>query len=109
MAAVRFALRDPANLTAAIAYYRATLSGQGLTDDPTVNALQDAANGTPPLPTLYLHGGDDGCMGAELAPLAGSVLTHPGSRVEVVDDAGHFLHVERPDEVARLILDFLAE
>lgn len=106
---VKDALRDPANLTAAIGYYRATLSGQGLTDDPTVNALQGAANGTPPLPTLYLHGATDGCMGAELAPLAASILTHPGSRVEVVDDAGHFLHVERPDAVGRLVLDFLAE
>jgi pimeloyl-ACP methyl ester carboxylesterase len=30
-----------------------------------------------------------------------------GSRVEVIDDAGHFLHVERPDVVNRFILDFL--
>ena len=32
----------------------------------------------------------------------------PGSRVEIVDGAGHFLHVERPDAVGRLVLDFLA-
>jgi pimeloyl-ACP methyl ester carboxylesterase len=30
-----------------------------------------------------------------------------GSVVEVVDDAGHFLHVERPAVVNPLILDFL--
>jgi pimeloyl-ACP methyl ester carboxylesterase len=27
--------------------------------------------------------------------------------VEVIEDAGHFLHVERPDVVNRAILDFL--
>jgi len=107
--AVKDALRDPANLAAAIGYYRATLSGVGLDDSPEVTALQAAAGQTPRLPMLYLHGRDDGCMGADLAAGARTVLTHPGSRVEVVDDAGHFLHVERPDAVNRLVLDFLAE
>ena len=106
---VKDALRDPANLVAALGYYRATLGGVGLDDSPTVAALQDAANAAPPLPTLYLHGRTDGCMGADLADLAATVLTHEGSRVELVDDAGHFLHVERPELVNRLVLDFLAE
>jgi pimeloyl-ACP methyl ester carboxylesterase len=103
------ALRDPANLAAAIGYYRASLGGVGLDDSPEVEALQTASNGTPPLPTLYLHGRTDGCMGSDLAGEAVSALTHEGSRVELVDDAGHFLHVERPEAVNRLILDFLAE
>ena len=106
---VKDALRDPANLAAAIGYYRATLSGVGLDDSPEVTALQDASNAAPPLPTLYLHGRTDGCMGVDLAGQATAALTHGGSRVELVDDAGHFLHVERPDVVNRLILDFLAE
>jgi pimeloyl-ACP methyl ester carboxylesterase len=108
LAHVKDALRDPANLAAAIGYYRATLGGVGLSDDPTVVALQNAASGAPPLPALYLHGATDGCMGAELAGLASSVLTHEGSRVEIVDGGGHFLHVERPDAVNALVLDFLA-
>jgi pimeloyl-ACP methyl ester carboxylesterase len=109
LAHAKDALRGPANLAAAIGYYRATLGGVGLDDSPEVVALQNAANGAPPLPTLYLHGRTDGCMGADLAGRAGAALTHPGSRVSLVDDAGHFLHLEQPEVVSRLVLDFLAE
>ena len=28
--------------------------------------------------------------------------------IEIIDGAGHFLHLERPDEVNRRILEFLA-
>jgi pimeloyl-ACP methyl ester carboxylesterase len=106
---VKDALRDPANLGAAIGYYRATLGGVGVDTSAEVQALQDAAARPPPVPALYLHGRTDGCMGADLAELAGTALTTPGSRAEIVDDAGHFLHLERPDVVNRLIGDFLAE
>ncbi|HEX8802792.1 MAG TPA: alpha/beta fold hydrolase, partial [Acidimicrobiales bacterium] len=91
---VKAALRDGANLAAAIGYYRATLGGVGLSTDPEVADLQAAADGkAPPLPTLYLHGRTDGCMGADLATAAAPLLAEPGSRVELVDDAGHFLHL----------------
>ncbi len=104
---VKEALRDPANLQAALGYYRATLGGVGL--DPALEAVQNAGNEVPPQPTLYLHGRTDGCMGIEVAEGARGLLTGPGSRMEVVDDAGHFLQLERPDVVNRLVLDFLAE
>jgi pimeloyl-ACP methyl ester carboxylesterase len=107
LAWVKDALRDPANLAAAIGYYRATLSGVGLDDRPEVQAIDAAVNGPVPVPTLYLHGRDDGCLGADLAGPAGAVLTAPGSRVELVDGAGHFLHLERPDVANELVLGFL--
>jgi pimeloyl-ACP methyl ester carboxylesterase len=31
-----------------------------------------------------------------------------GSQMEVIDEAGHFMHVERPDVVNRHIVEFLA-
>ena len=34
-------------------------------------------------------------------------LTAEGSALEVVEGAGHFLHLERPDVVNGLVLDFL--
>jgi pimeloyl-ACP methyl ester carboxylesterase len=101
------ALRDPANLLAAIGYYRATI-GTG-PRHPDYD-LVEASGALPlPMPTLYLHGTDDGCMGAEL--IDDGVLTSlpaEGSRVELVEGTGHFLQLERPDVVNRLILDFLA-
>ena len=99
-------LRDPANLGAALGYYRATLSGVGV--DPSLDAVQSAGSAPPPQPAMYLHGRNDGCIGVEVADGSDSFLTTPGSRVELIDDAGHFLHLERPDVVNALVLDFLA-
>ena len=103
--AVKDALGDPANLAAALGYYRATLGGIGV--DAALDAVQNKGNDTTPQPTLYLHGRADGCMGLEVAQAAAAFLTSPGSRMQVVDGAGHFLHVEKPDEVNQLIIDHL--
>ncbi len=104
---VKDALRDPANLAAALGYYRATL-GSG-TRAPELDAVEAAGAGPLPRPVLYLHGADDGCMGAELVD-DGVLASLPadGSRFEIVAGTGHFLHLERPDAVNELILGFLA-
>lgn len=99
-------MASPENLAAALGYYRQTLDASR--QDPDLAEAQSATLSVPPRPLLYLHGRDDGCMGAELAELAGGFLTVEGSRAEVLDGVGHFLHLERPDEVNRLILDFVA-
>lgn len=105
IAHVKDALRDPAHLAAALGYYRATLGDVGV--DPALNDVQAAAGRPTAQPTLYLHGRTDGCMGVEFAESAGPFLTAEGSRAEIVEDAGHFLHVEQPELVNRLIVDFV--
>ena len=105
-AAVKDALRDPANLSAALGYYRAQWGTEPPSSTPELDEAQAAVAGIPPQPTLYLHGVDDGCIGAELAAGVGDLLSE-GSRSVVVEGCGHFLHVERPDEVNRLVIDFL--
>jgi len=104
VAHVKDALRDPAHLAAALGYYRATL-GDG-PKDPALDGVQAATQQVPTQPTLYLHGRADGCIGVEVAELCATMLP-PHARVEVVEGAGHFLQVEKPDEVNRLVLDFL--
>lgn len=100
------ALRDPANLQAALGYYRATL-GAGARS-PEGDAIEAAGAQPLPMPVLYLHGATDGCMGAELID-DGVLASLPaeGSRYEIVADAGHFLQLEQPEAVNRLIVDFV--
>ena len=95
--------REPA---AALGYYRATFNPTR--QSPELAAEEAAVLATPPQPHLYLHGSDDGCMAAELARGAGVFLPVPGSRAEIIDGTGHFLHLEDPDSVNRLIVDFVA-
>ena len=104
---VKESLRDPANLHAAIEYYRATLNpAEHTTAD--YQAEEAAIDGTPTQPHLYLHGESDGCIGVEVGRLAEPLLTVPGSRLEVIEGAGHFLQLEQPERVNRSILEFLA-
>lgn len=102
---VKDALRDPANLSAALGYYRATIGGVGLV--PELQAAEDAINGTPTQPHLYLHGRTDGCMGAEIAEQAAAFMPVPGSEAVIVEGAGHFLQLEKPDEVNDRIVSFV--
>ena len=60
----------------------------------------------PRLPTLYLHGADDGCMTAQFTSFVSPALP-AGSDVAVIEGAGHFLQLERPDDVGRRIVEFL--
>lgn len=105
VAAVKDSLRDDANLSAALGYYRATIGGIGT--DAMFDDIQNAGVGPVTKPALYLHGADDGCLGVDFAEPTAAFLTHDRSRVEIVEGAGHFLQLERPDEFNRLVLDFL--
>jgi pimeloyl-ACP methyl ester carboxylesterase len=104
---VKNALRDPANLGAAMSYYRHTLGGAF--NDPALADEQGASMQVPDVPTLYLHGATDGCFPAPSREQLDGAFTSPGSRAEVVADAGHFLQYEQPERVAQLIVDFLAD
>lgn len=70
-------------------------------------AEQQAALDQAPQPTLYLHGATDGCVRADLARGA-ELLLAPSSRMLVIEDAGHFLHLEKPTEVNDHILAWVS-
>ena len=105
VARVKESIGDPAHIAAAIGYYRA-LYDPALAD-PELAEEQNAALAPTPKPTLYLHGRNDGCM---LLSSIGNPLDFmaEGSKMVVIDDAGHFMNVEQPDVVNRHILEFLA-
>jgi pimeloyl-ACP methyl ester carboxylesterase len=104
-AEVKESLRDPANLAAALGYYRATLGGVGL--DPAYDAIQAAGAQPVEIPALYVHGRDDGCLGVGFAEPTAAHLTHERSRVEIMDGAGHFLQLDDPATFNRLVVDFV--
>ena len=60
----------------------------------------------PKLPSLYLHGRDDGCMTSAFTRWIPDALPDD-SDVTVVDNAGHFLQLDEPDKVADLVLGFI--
>jgi pimeloyl-ACP methyl ester carboxylesterase len=101
-------LHAPEHLSAALGYYRADEPGlyEGGAADPFA-AEHAALLTTAPQPTLYLHGDQDGCVDVAFAAGAMPHLA-PGSRMDVVEGAGHFPQLERPDEVNERILAWVA-
>lgn len=71
--------------------------------DPALAELAVRTEAPAPEPLLLLAGADDGCIEAKWFTEEGLA---PGSRIEVLEGAGHFMHLDRPDEVARLLLDW---
>lgn len=97
--------REPGVLEAALAYYRCALDPERH-DPGLADAQQRVALSPIEVPTLVLHGANDGCVGVEL--LAGMEAYFPrGLRIEIVPNAGHFVHLERPDVVNSVVLDYL--
>ncbi len=105
MEALKQTFRQPGVASAALAYYRQNFRPD--LQDPALADLQ-ARIGRAPIgvPTLYLHGADDGCIAASLAGNMASLFT-AGLQSTIVPGAGHFAHLEKPDEINQAILGFI--
>jgi pimeloyl-ACP methyl ester carboxylesterase len=97
-------LPDEPRRAAAIGYYRAAARQWQLPE--RYAAYQEAWTAAPVVPTLYLQGAADGCLDVRWVDRVAQHLP-VGSPTAVVDDAGHFLQLERPEVVAERVLDFL--
>jgi pimeloyl-ACP methyl ester carboxylesterase len=106
MAALKETFRKPGVLSATLGYYRALFDPAF--QDPEYAERQGKMNVEPiDVPALTIHGVDDGCIGCDLVD--GMAAYFPrGLATELIPEAGHFVHQERPAVVNRLALDFLA-
>lgn len=59
-------------------------------------------------PVLFLYGLNDGCLSARLSALAFRPEDYAaGGRALALEGVGHFLHLEDPDSISDLVLQFL--
>ena len=96
LAAVLDCFNQPGAIEAALQYYR-----QAFAVPPPEQYLPIAC------PALYIHGQQDGCIGIELAQPDQSLFTN-GCDYYSVAAAGHFVHLEKPDEFNQRVAAFIA-
>ena len=106
LASVKKTLAEPGVLTAALGYYRSLFSGPP-SDPALAEVQQKTLAGLLSMPCLYVHGAKDGCIGVELTGEMHKYVAGPFKRV-VVEDAGHFVHLERTDIFNGAVKEFLA-
>lgn len=100
-------LRQPGVQRSALAYYREALSPKRL---PLTPARRAANAYAVEVPTLALTGRNDGCIDCEIFKTLCRDEDFPsGLEVHVVEDAGHFLHQEQPDQVNALLLNWFCQ
>ncbi|WP_051325593.1 alpha/beta fold hydrolase [Glycomyces tenuis] len=95
---------DAALAANALRIYRANFDTS--LHDPGLAELAATTEEPASVPMMVLAGAEDGCIPPSAFADAEAGLA-PGSRVETLPDAGHFMHLDRPDEVARLVLEWL--
>jgi pimeloyl-ACP methyl ester carboxylesterase len=101
---VKATFRQPGVVTAALNYYRHTFHPANR--DPALQPLQERASAAPTsVPTLAVHGARD--RPGRLEAFEGmDDLFVKGLEKVVYPGAGHFVHLERPGDVNRRIVEF---
>jgi pimeloyl-ACP methyl ester carboxylesterase len=92
-------------LAAALGYYRSPFAG--VPEDPFLAGVQSRI-GTEQIgvPTLYIHGAQDGCIGAYICEGMEGLFSGRCEK-QIIDGAGHFVHQEVPEEFNRRVLNFI--
>jgi pimeloyl-ACP methyl ester carboxylesterase len=94
------------NIANVVGPYRASFNPDFA--DPNAEAETLATMQMPSVPTLYLHGANDGAIGPDVLGDLGQFFPADGSAFEILDGVGHFLHLEKPELIAAKIGDWLA-
>ena len=104
MAEIKVAFRRPGVLKAALGYYRSQFNPA--LQHPGLAEIRKRLAEPIPIPTLYLHGANDGCIGAETTEGMEGAFSH-GLERHIIPGAGHFVHQEQPETVNRLIMNYI--
>lgn len=102
---VRATFRRDGTLEAAINYYRHTFNPVGR--DPRLAELSEKIMRPTTVPCLAFHGTRDRPGRLEAFKNMDNLYTNTLEKV-VIEGTGHFMHLERPDEVNGRILQFLS-
>lgn len=103
---IKAAFRHPSVLNAALGYYRALFNPA--LQQPDYADMRKRFNEPIPVPTIYLHGADDGCIGPETTD--GMDAAFPkGLESHIIPGAGHFVHQEQAEAVNEFIGRFLSK
>jgi pimeloyl-ACP methyl ester carboxylesterase len=105
MAELLATFASPGVAEAALSYYRCAF---GSAKEPSAHAQLHRRIGIEPIsvPCLYLHGKRDGCIGHAVSSDM-PALFRRGLEQRLVSDVGHFLHLEKPDEINGVIAGYL--
>lgn len=95
---------DPRLLRNALRIYRGNFDRA--LHDPELGPLAARSEVPADIPLLVLAGEDDGCIPPEYFADAEAGLA-PGSSVRIIPGAGHFMQLDQPAEVARIVLDWI--
>ena len=88
-----------------LGYYRSTF--QNTLEGTKLNTEQLKKRDSKILcPALYLHGENDGCIGSNLTE--GMESNFKDLEIDILENCGHFLHLEKTETVNKKILKFLS-
>jgi len=105
VADIKRMMAEPGVIEATLSYYRSMFRAKFQDQTPALREVRAALDRAISVPTRVLCGSRD--MRKEMLPKQSDLFRGP-YEWSIVEGAGHFLHRERPDEVNKAILDWLA-
>ena len=97
-------LEKPNVLNKALAYYRSTFQESLQIERINNKSLELLTTKIEPA-CLYFHGKNDGCIDYKL--VVGMDDYFDSLEVNILEDCGHFLHIEKPEVFNKALLEFL--